>query len=327
MYPIPEFDGPFSELLPQFITYKRSLGYDYGKSIVCRLAEMNRFLIAKGVTEIEISKPVFQEWVSLKSNEAFSTQEKRYIAIHCFAKFLILNGYKNVYIQENPVIKRDSSFIPYIYSEDEIQRLFRAADHFTTEKKAYAYDHSTMFPVLLRLLYSTGLRISEALSLRLRDVEFQRGNIMIWDSKNHVSRMVSVSASLINVLRKYSEKMHFVDENNFMFQGYNGSPYSYTAVNNVFHKVLNDAGISRRASGKLPRIHDLRHVFAIRALEQMQAKGYDLYTSLPLLSKYLGHKSIVETEYYIRLTQSSFSQITRTAGSYSPDLFPNLEGE
>lgn len=327
MYLIPEFDGPFGELLTQFINYKRSLGYDYGKSIVCRLAEMNRFFIARGITKIVISKPIFDEWVSLKNNEVFSTQEKRYIAIHGFAKFLILNGYQNVYVQENPVIKRDSRFIPYIYSEDEIQRLFRAADHFTTEKKAYAYAHSTMLPVLLRLLYSTGLRISEALGLKLREVEFQRGNLMIWDSKNHVSRMVSVSASMTNVLREYREKIHFVGENDFLFHGYDGSQYSYTAVNNVFHKVLQDAGISRRASGELPRIHDLRHVFAIRALEQMQAKGYDLYTSLPLLSKYLGHKSIVETEYYIRLTQSSFSLLTRAVDSYSPDLFPRLGDE
>lgn len=184
-----------------------------------------------------------------------------------------------------------------------------------------------MFPVLLRLLYSTGMRISEALALKIKDIDWKNGNLHIWNGKNHVSRLISVSASMKHVLDRYRRTMPFVLDEDYLFHGYDGRSYSYAIVNHVFHQMLTAAEIAPRASGKYPRIHDLRHLFAIRALEQMEQKGYDLYTSLPLLSKYLGHKTIIETEYYIRLTQSSLSKITAAVAGYSPDLFPKLDGD
>jgi integrase len=139
--------------------------------------------------------------------------------------------------------------------------------------------------------------------------------------------MICVSATMKQILEKYRNTITFVSDVDYLFHGYDGRPYPYETVNHIFRQVLVRAGIAPRASGKYPRIHDLRHVMAIRALEQMEQKGYDLYSSLPLLSKYLGHKTIIETEYYIRLTQSSFSRITAAADSYSPDLFPRLDGD
>jgi len=323
MYTIPEFKGPFRELIPQFINYKRALGYDYGRTIVYRLLAMNRFFLSNGIRGIEIPEDIFIRWINLNDDETASNQQKRYTVIHGFAKFLIQNKYPNIYDTPNPVHKKDD-FVPYIYSDDEILKIFRAADNFSINHKAY--DHSIMLPVLLRLLYSTGMRISEALNLKLRDVDFDKGNLYIWDGKNHVDRMISISTSMKRVLASYREKMMFFSADNYLFHGCDGQPYSYGVVRHVFHLVLSMAGISRRPSGNYPRIHDVRHVFSVRALEQMERQGYDLYTSLPLLSKYLGHKSIIETEYYIRLTQSSFSRITDLAYSYSPHLFPRMEG-
>lgn len=109
MYPIPDFKGTFRELIPEFIMYKRALGYNYGKSMVYRLAEMNRFFIQNGInSEIAIPKSIFNCWISLKGNETSSNQEKRYSEIHGFAKFLIQNGYCNIYDSDNPVCKRDN---------------------------------------------------------------------------------------------------------------------------------------------------------------------------------------------------------------------------
>lgn len=227
MYPIPEFKGPFRELIPEFIMNKRSLGYNYGKSMVCRLAEMNRFFIQDGIiSEIAIPEPVFDRWISLKNNETSSNQEKRYTAIQGFAKFLIQNRYRNIYDSDNPVCKRDD-FVPYIYSKEEIGKIFEAADSFKTVHTAYAYNHGAMLPVLLRLLYSTGMRISEALALNFKDVDWKSGNLYIWDGKNHVSRMISVSASMKHVLDRHRKTMTFVSDGDYLFHGYDGRPYSY----------------------------------------------------------------------------------------------------
>lgn len=92
-----------------------------------------------------------------------------------------------------------------------------------------------------------------------------------------------------------------------------------------FHQLLEDARIPPRADGGRQRLHDVRHTFCVRALEQMQEKGFDLYTSLPLLSVYLGHKHITETEYYLRMVEEHFGGILSRTGSYAPDIFPRYE--
>ena len=324
MYQIPDFDGPFKEELVSFINFKRSLGYDYGETMIRRLSEMNRFLIAQGIADIRIPKAVFLSYIQLKDKESTSTQEKRYTAMHGFAIFLISRKYVDIYDAENTVLQR-KSFTPYIYTEDEIAHIFHYADRYQPERPCI-YDNRRMMPILLRLLYSTGMRISEALSLRLSDIDVEKGLISVLDGKNHVGRNIVVSASMRRVLENYIRTGTSFSAEEYLFHGKDGRMYTQETVRRTFHRILQDAGIQRRPSGQYPRLHDLRHLFSIRALEQMVEKGYDPYTSLPILCKFLGHKSILETEYYIRLTQSRYSLLTNATSEYAPDLFPALVG-
>jgi integrase len=325
MYQMLDFGGPFGKELLNFVDHKRSLGYDYGRSVIARLAEMNRFLMEQGITSVKIPESEYLRWIRLKDNESTSNQEKRYCAIHGFARFLIARGYTDVYDAENPVLRKNE-FTPYFYSENEISRIFDFADRYNPEHKPTVFDAGRMMPVLLRLLYSTGMRISEALFLRLCDVDIEKGNLSLLDSKNHVSRMIVVSASMKRVLECYLRAASFRTGNEYLFHGYDGRAYTVSAARIAFHRILDGAGIRRRKSGKYPRLHDFRFLFAVRALEQMAEKGCDLYTSLPVLCKYLGHKSIIETEYYIKLTRNRYSQLTRTFFEYAPNLFPDVEG-
>jgi integrase len=323
MYQIPDFDGPFKEELVSFINFKRSLGYDYGETMIYRLSEMNRFLIEWGIKDIRIPKAAFLSYIQLKDKESTSTQEKRYTAMHGFAKFLISRKYADVYDAENTVLQR-KSFTPYIYTEDEIARIFRCADRYQPEYKPCIYDNSRMMPILLRLLYSTGMRISEVLSIRLGNIDVEKGLISVLDGKNHVGRNIVVSASMRCVLENYIRTRTSCGADEYLFHGKDGRKYTQDTVRRAFHRILYEAGVKRRSSGQYPRLHDFRHLFSIRALEQMVEKGYDLYTSLPILCKFLGHKSILETEYYIRLTQSRYSLLTNVSSEYAPNLFPAL---
>ena len=124
MYQIPTFEGPFHQLLPIYIKYKRSLGHDYGKAIVYRLAEMNRFFINWELSEVVISKDMFEAWIGRKEGETASNQGKRYVAIHGFTQFLILNGYKNIFDKDTDEYDFSSKFVPYIYSSAKYQEFF-----------------------------------------------------------------------------------------------------------------------------------------------------------------------------------------------------------
>lgn len=88
MYAIPEFDGPFRELIPQFIKYKRSLGYDYGRTIVYRLLAMNRFFLCNGIRKIEIPEDIYIRWINLKDDETRQTNKsdiRRYMVLQNFS--------------------------------------------------------------------------------------------------------------------------------------------------------------------------------------------------------------------------------------------------
>ena len=105
-----------------------------------------------------------------------------------------------------------------------------------------------------------------------------------------------------------------------------GKRYGESTLYSRFHQLLLDAKIPPRKDGGRQRLHDIRHTFCIRALEQMQKKGFDLYTSLPLLSRYLGHKHITETEYYLRLREEHFGGILEQSNSCHPGIFPKEKG-
>jgi len=102
---------------------------------------------------------------------------------------------------------------------------------------------------------------------------------------------------------------------------------SESQLQSNFLEIFAAAGIRRRASGHYPRRHDFRHTFCVHALEAMVTKGFDLYTSAPLLTAYMGHKSMRETEYYLRLVSENFSHITDKMAEYALGIFPKVGDE
>jgi integrase len=322
MYQKTKFIGIFKELFLEYIQYKQSLGYDYGYSVVNNLIKLNDYLISNNLATIKIPEVLFHKWIQLRDDEAVSTQQKRYAAIHGFSQFLIKQGHKNIYDSENIVYKKEN-YIPHIYTSEEINEILEIADTIKFSNNKCIYDHHKMLPIVLRLLYSTGMRISEVLNLKLKDIDKHTGAICIWDSKNHISRRIIASNSMQTVLVKYLNMISFNSTEDYLFHGKDYRKYSYGSVLSRFHQILTKSNCFENSNHL--RIHDMRHTFSVRALEQMEDLGYDLYTSLPLLTKYLGHNSVNETEYYIRLTKDSHVRISSANEKYSPNLFPEME--
>lgn len=321
---LPQFDGPFAELLFQYISYKRAQGYKLHAPIIYRLREMDLFFRDIGVTEIQITREMYDAWTCPRPPEKETNTQKRRTAVRGFAHYLVSIGYEDIYtgFDDARVFKPD--FIPYVFSKDEIRRMFRALECSCRETPGYEND---CFRISMMLYYCCGLRKSEAQNLMVEDVDLDTGKITILHGKNDVSRIVVASASLLKYLEEYS--MNYLQEADpgtcFLYPR-NTRRQCERWIYSGFQRLLTEASVLPRTGGTRQRLHDLRHTFCVRSLEQMQEKGFDLYTSLPLLSRYLGHKHITETEYYLRLLEEHFGGILDKTASCHPGIFPKYEG-
>jgi site-specific recombinase XerD len=240
------------------------------------------------------------------------------------SSFLCKIGIRS-YIPRLP--KHKSTFTPYIFSKVEIKAIFNASDKLAAQRKQM---NSMLFamPVVLRLLYATGLRVGEVVALQNKDVNLTDNFLVIRDSKNGKQRMVPISGSLSEVCKDYvfyRESLPVLQsENDYFFISLNGSSLTGDTVYRRFQDILKLAGIQFMGNHHGPRVHDLRHTFAVTSLAQMAESGIDLYCTLPILSAYLGHQSLSATDSYVRLTAGMYPGLLKDIDMVCLNVFPDI---
>ena len=195
---------------------------------------------------------------------------------------------------------------PYVFSDEEICRLFHAID---TQQLSESSNRALVDPVLFRVLYSTGVRISEALNLTLHDVDPARATLEVRDSKNRENRIVPVTRRLAATLQAYIAAAHPDPEpaHCLFHTGDPARPADQSTIYNRLRRYLADADIPHFPGG--PHIHSLRHGFAVQNLRRWAAEGSDLAVMLPYLSAYMGHSDLRGTQYYLQLTADAYPQV------------------
>jgi integrase len=184
-------------------------------------------------------------------------------------------------------------------------------------------------PVLIRFLYSTGARIGEALAIKNMDVDYQNHQVTIRKTKNQMQRIVPISPSLEEVMKQYEQYRNRIpvediaDTEHFFFVKANGKPFTLSAAYRWFKVVLKQCGIPHIGKQQGPRVHDIRHSCAVHSLEKMVKSEMDIYCALPILSTFLGHKTIAGTEKYVRMTQEIYPDIIEMESSLTSFVFPN----
>jgi integrase/recombinase XerD len=199
---------------------------------------------------------------------------------------------------------------PYVFSDEEIRRFFHAID---AQSLSEMSNRALVDPVLFRVLYATGMRLSEALNLELRDFDPARATIEVRDSKNHESRLVPLTRRLAASLESYIAAAHpDPDPADKLFHtGDPAKPADKSTVYNRFRRYLADADIPHFPGG--PHIHSLRHGFAVQNLRRWAAGGTDLAVTLPDLSAYMGHADLRGTQYYLQLTADAHPEVAAMA--------------
>jgi integrase len=177
---------------------------------------------------------------------------------------------------------------------------------------------------IILLLATSGLRISEALHLTLKDVDLASGVLSIRQSKFRKFRLVPVSAGMLEELRRYHDLRTVVvdpDSDGAFFVSGRGSAYSSSWVEAMFREIAITAGL-RGPTGRGPRLHDLRATFAVTRLLHWYRDGDDVMARLPLLSTYLGHASIADTEVYLKVTTALLEEGGTRFHAFARDLLP-----
>jgi len=192
--------------------------------------------------------------------------------------------------------------------------------------------NNTIFcvPTILRLLYSTGLRISEALSIKNEDVKFDKRYILIRKTKNGCERIVPINDSLFEVLQQYNSYRDKIpvknvsSPNSFFFIKSDGKYCNAQSVYKWFRQLQTECGIPYTGNHHGPRVHDLRHTFAVHSMVQLAHEGQDLYSSLPIISVCLGHKSLSATEQYVRLTGEMYPELISQCSTINAFMYPKI---
>lgn len=314
------FVGGLAKLLTDFVAYKKSLGFTY-ETEADELYRFSKFSVTFQTFEPVLSKELVQEWCVKRPNEGFKNARRRAYPVRQFGIYLTSLGY-DAYIAPPDPKAHSYTFIPYIFTANEIERIFESSDRLCPHRFSTL---PLIVPVILRLIYSCGLRVSEAVNLQNKHVDLLNGILEVRNSKFGKDRLVPMSESMMNICRQYYQVMHKHSSiEDYFFMKADQNPITTDNVYRRFRQVLWESGISHGGKGNGPRVHDLRHTFAVHSLKRMVDKGTDVYCTLPILSTYLGHASVAATEQYVRLTTDAFPDLRDTLEKYCGYVIPEV---
>lgn len=305
------YEGALRNACDGFIKEKRALGYKYDVEARA-LSVFTDFAMSFKLPENTLTKEVVQAWIAKKTIDSDRSRYGRFSLIRQFARYMVRVGYTAYVPKRDEIGKQYRKYTPYIFPHEEIRAFFAATDAMTRLPKSGAPRRHLIMPVLFRMLYCCGLRVSEAANLLGEDVDLKAGILTIQESKFGKTRYVPMSAELTAVCVDYAaNRLIGKPDADWFFAAPDGGHYSTKAIYSVFRELLWQAGISHGGRGKGPRLHDFRHTFCVHCLQRWVAQGADPATVLPRLSAYVGHNDFAATEHYLRMTAEVYPEISR----------------
>jgi integrase len=297
------------EIVYEYINEKRAIGYKYIKNEnqLLRMLDLHKNIEHQSPA---LTKELVLQWTEKKPHETETNRRNRISTIRGLAEYMQRMGYEAYLFPFRSTPYTESKYAPYIFTEKELADLFHVIDT-TTSTKIIPF-RQTQFSLMFRLLYGTGMRISEVVSFSRKDIDLVQGTVFIKQTKLGKERILPLSRSLIERSRDYAEKMRGYlawNDSTYFFPNNIGNKYDCSAMYHFFRDYLWRAGISHGGRGKGPRIHDFRFTYAVHCLRNWVREGKDLTTALPYLSAYMGHVGPKSTQYYLRLTAELYPDI------------------
>jgi len=303
---------PFQSLMAgpiqKFINLRRFSGTDY-HSQAQLLGYFDRFLVEEHLVEQRITRKIVDRYLESLSHLAPRSRSNRFCVVKQLCQYLARNDPLGYVPDPLRTISSRGAHQPYIYSNSELQALMAAASRLPPENSLRPHTYRT----LLGLLYSTGIRIGEASSLNLEDLHIAPNRIFIAEGKFRKARWVPLSDSTCQALRQYMHKRSQTTPRSSespLFINERCRRLHHCTVNQTFRHLLKQCNIHHsKQTG--PRIHDIRHTFAVHRLLAWYRDGQDVNARLPYLATYMGHLDIHSTQVYLQATPELIEEVHR----------------
>ena len=316
-----KFQSILASELTGFLSYREANGHDSSNERRV-LKKLDAYLFDIGLSEKRLDAEILDAWINSRS--IGRNTKCIYISIlRQLSHYLYGTGIPAC-CPTSMRMKR--SYVPYVLSHEEIQRLFDACDNLEADKRLT--NAALWFPVMARMLYGCGLRVSEAVSLKNKDIDWEKRILTIRKAKGNKDRLVPMSDSLTEICASYYAVFHpAANPEDYFFHNKKGERFPIVRPYMWLRRAYDQAGIDRKPDPAQTRgicVHTLRHTFAVYTLQNQCSSGVERFYAVPILSTYMGHNDIYGTEIYLRLTQEYHETLIKKTEAYNGSIFPEV---
>ena len=294
------YTSSFAKLINEFLDFRSAQGYQITNH-ERYLRRFDSYCARVQLNEHNLTRETVHSWLDDEFNNGYVDLAGRSRAIRQFANYILAMG-GEAYVISADYYDYNHSFVPYILSSKELSAFFSVADELEPWHLCDKFSLSVA-PVVFRLMYTSGLRPSEARGLLDTDIDFATGEVTIKKNKRRKTRTIVVSDDMLRLLIEYKkQKEELFVRTSFLFPRIDGSAYTDLQLRELFSRCWKLANPNVN-SDDLPRVrpYDLRHTFASSILQKWIDDGQDLFTMLPYLRSYMGHEHFSDTAYYIHI--------------------------
>lgn len=322
------FRSPLARMLERFLIQKRAIGYRYGgeERMLFALDVLFRELLP--AQDPVITREVAERAVAKRPGESETTRAHRTVLLRQFCRFLACSEPRTFVPPLGFGSLGRDRFQPRILSREEARHFLEAC--INLRQHGLSPLRPAVHGTLLMLLYTTGLRLGEAQRLTLADVDLAQGILQIRDTKFGKSRLVPMAEDMTERMRWCRQEVERscgprpAHAPFFPSTKDDSAPCDSHALATTYRRILRSIGITHRR-GQGPRIHDLRHTFAVHRLLRWYEEGANLAARLPLLAAYLGHVNVFSSQRYLHFTEDFLQTVTeRTQKRFGFLLAPEV---
>ncbi len=303
---------PFATVVADYIAERRATGYRFAKEaqVLRRIVELQNQI---GGEDRCLSAELANRWIEKTPWENEINRSARISVLRGLSLFMARMGYNAVPVPWRLAPLVDYAYTPHIFSEHQLGAVLATVDRLC--EKGVSSHSDLVFPLVFRILIGCGTRITETLRIEKKDVDLGNGMLVLLNTKNGKQRLIPMAESLARRCRLYARDSQLVRgfaSSRWFFPNAQGVPYDAGSLYAFFRTALRLAEIPHGGRGRGPRLHDLRHTFAVRVLNRWVREGRDLTTALPHLAIYMGHEGLKASQHYLRLTAMMFPHLVST---------------